>query len=280
MNSRLFKQILHPTDFTAGDDNALAHALRIGLANEADVTLLHISEEGEQIDWRDFPSIRERLKAWQFLPENASREQVEATGIRLKKALRRGRHPAPAIAAYFDEHPCDLLVLATHQRSGWTRAWKGSISEALARKSATMTLFVPRNVRGFVSPSTGCVRLRNILVPISASPNPTLATRAAAALGGIFSCAELRMTLLHVGREADAPSAPLAEHTGWTIERTCWEGDVVPNILETASAQESDLIVMTTAGHHGVLDALRGSTTEQVLEHATCPVLAVPSEFD
>jgi nucleotide-binding universal stress UspA family protein len=33
---------------------------------------------------------------------------------------------------------------------------------------------------------------------------------------------------------------------------------------------------MPTAGHHGVLDALRGSTTERVIRHAPCPVLALP----
>jgi nucleotide-binding universal stress UspA family protein len=33
---------------------------------------------------------------------------------------------------------------------------------------------------------------------------------------------------------------------------------------------------MPTAGPHGFLDAIRGSTTERVVRHATCPVLSVP----
>src|SRR6516162_6521196 len=36
-----------------------------------------------------------------------------------------------------------------------------------------------------------------------------------------------------------------------------------------------DFIGMPTAGHHGVLDALRGSTTERVIRHAPCPVFAL-----
>jgi nucleotide-binding universal stress UspA family protein len=32
---------------------------------------------------------------------------------------------------------------------------------------------------------------------------------------------------------------------------------------------------MTTEGHHGFMDALRGSTTERVLRAARCPLLAV-----
>ncbi|MGB1685776.1 MAG: universal stress protein [Pseudomonadales bacterium] len=33
---------------------------------------------------------------------------------------------------------------------------------------------------------------------------------------------------------------------------------------------------MPTQGRHGFLDALRGSTTEQVMRELQCPLLAVP----
>ena len=53
-------------------------------------------------------------------------------------------------------------------------------------------------------------------------------------------------------------------------------GDVVEGILAAAADMRANLIGMATAGHHGLLDALRGSTTERVLRHAPCPVLAIP----
>jgi nucleotide-binding universal stress UspA family protein len=43
------------------------------------------------------------------------------------------------------------------------------------------------------------------------------------------------------------------------------------------AAQKADLIVMATAGPHGVFDALRGSVTERVVRGAPCPILAVPA---
>jgi nucleotide-binding universal stress UspA family protein len=55
------------------------------------------------------------------------------------------------------------------------------------------------------------------------------------------------------------------------------QGDVVETILRTAAEIDADLIAMPTAGHHGIFDALRGSTTERVLRHAPCPVLAMPA---
>jgi nucleotide-binding universal stress UspA family protein len=36
-------------------------------------------------------------------------------------------------------------------------------------------------------------------------------------------------------------------------------------------------MMMATAGHEGILDALRGSVTQQVLRQAPCPLLAVPA---
>jgi nucleotide-binding universal stress UspA family protein len=41
-----------------------------------------------------------------------------------------------------------------------------------------------------------------------------------------------------------------------------------------------DLIVMATAGRHGFLEALQGSTTERVVRQARCPVLAIPAHRD
>jgi nucleotide-binding universal stress UspA family protein len=55
-------------------------------------------------------------------------------------------------------------------------------------------------------------------------------------------------------------------------------GDVVAEVARIAQERDVDLIAMATEGRNGVLDAIRGSVTEQVLRRAQCPVLAVPSE--
>ncbi|MEP1643241.1 universal stress protein [Rhodopirellula bahusiensis] len=39
------------------------------------------------------------------------------------------------------------------------------------------------------------------------------------------------------------------------------------------------MIALSTQGHHGFLDALRGSTSDQVVQKASCPILAVPVEW-
>jgi nucleotide-binding universal stress UspA family protein len=61
------------------------------------------------------------------------------------------------------------------------------------------------------------------------------------------------------------------------VTRSARAGNVIEQILRTATECQADLIAMATAGHQGFQDALRGSTTERVLRHAPCPVLAVPA---
>ena len=79
-----------------------------------------------------------------------------------------------------------------------------------------------------------------------------------------------RVHPLHVG-----PSIPTnANELEGTIEVR--EGPVVETIISVAGEIDANIIVMPTAGHRGLLDALRGSVTERVLREAPCPVLAVP----
>jgi nucleotide-binding universal stress UspA family protein len=85
------------------------------------------------------------------------------------------------------------------------------------------------------------------------------------------------ITLLHVGTADDAPEIAAADGPQWTFTRVVREGEPVEQILSAADDVQADLIVMPTAGHTGVFDALRGSTTERVLRRTPCPLLAVPA---
>jgi len=52
-------------------------------------------------------------------------------------------------------------------------------------------------------------------------------------------------------------------------------------IVEKAAKEGVDMIVMSTHGRTGLLHMLIGSVTEQVVRHATCPVISVsPSKED
>ena len=71
------------------------------------------------------------------------------------------------------------------------------------------------------------------------------------------------------------PSLQIPAEPGWDWAVHALEGDPAEVIVQTAAASDSDLIVMTTEGPHGFLDALRGSTAERVLRGCRCPVLTL-----
>jgi hypothetical protein len=139
-----------------------------------------------------------------------------------------------------------------------------------------MTLFIPNGVVGFVSAPDGSVLLTNILVPIAETPSPEPAVHAAARMATRLNLPSGVFTLLHVGENTEMPKVQLPEVSGWRWNTVIKAGDVVDVISETASAVNAGLIVVTTEGRHGFLDALRGSHSERILRQAPCPLLAIP----
>ena len=65
---------------------------------------------------------------------------------------------------------------------------------------------------------------------------------------------------------------------GETVPKECvlLEGPAAREIIEAANEWECDLIVMGTHGRGRVASFLMGSTAQEVLRNARCPVLAVP----
>ena len=167
-------------------------------------------------------------------------------------------------------------MLATHGRDGPPRWLRGSVAEPAARKADRPTLFLPPDTNGFVDAVTGALRLRNVLIPIDHRPPPHAAIRAVERLCRTLAATEVALHLLHIGEPGDMPAVALEGDVPFSLARSTRSGNVVKEILAAAAECHADLIVMATAGHQGFLDALRGSTTERVLRHAPCPVLAVP----
>lgn len=268
--------VLHPSDFRPGSENAFAHALAIALHRKTRFTILHAGKSAKETPWMRFPPVRATLERWGLLEKGSSRAAVfEELQLRVDKVKVAGRDPMKAALKYLEDRPTDLIVLATEGRGGLPRWIRPSVAEEFARRSETKTLFVPHSAPGFISYDDGSNSLRRILIPVDQRPNPhppiVYASRAAAAMGN----GQVEIVLLHVGPEMPELDLPESTSCRWRVERT--EGDVIEQITRVAVDGAVDLIAMATEGHQGILDALRGSVTEQVLRRANCPVLAVPA---
>jgi nucleotide-binding universal stress UspA family protein len=274
----LAESILHPTDLSDESQRAFAHALAIALRNKASLTILHVGKVGSEHRWKEFPSVRKTLEKWGLLEEGSSRSEVfRNLDVRVKKVNLASKRPVSAVLDYLHKHDTDLVVLATEGRGGLPRWFRPSTAEAIARSARTRALFIPRAARGFVSPEDGSLSIRRILVPVDRHPDPAAAISNTTMLSALSATKPVEAVALHIGSAATSPGVdfPGSESCAWS--EVSGSGDVVRVIVREAGDRSADLIVMTTEGHAGVFDALRGSVTEQVLRAAPCPVLAVPA---
>ena len=274
-NLPTLQHIFHPSDFSAASETAFAHALKAALMAKASLTIFHVSPDRQE-NWSEFPGVRQTLERWGILPENSPKSAVPDLGIMVKKIVAQDTDPVKSVLGFLEHHPSDLIVLATQQDKGEGLWQEQSVAKPVARKSHQMTLFIPAGVEGFVSLQDGSVSLKNILIPIAPVPNAQPAIQAAVRIAHGLNCPTGQFTVLYVGDDTGMPEVSCPELPGWEWTKITQKGDITQMILQTARGMDADLIVMSTEGRQGFLDALRGSNSEQVLRHCACPLLTIP----
>jgi nucleotide-binding universal stress UspA family protein len=269
--------VFHPSDFSAASETAFAHALKAALVAKATLTIFHVSPDRKE-NWTEFPGVRQTLERWGILPKDSPKSAVPKLGIKVKKVVAQDKDPVQSVLGFLEHHPSDLIVLSTQQDKGRVQWLGNSVAKPVARKSRLMTLFIPTGVEGFVSLQDGSVSLKNILIPVASVPKAQPAIQAAVRLAQRLNCPTGQFTLLHVGDDSEMPEVSCPELPGWEWTKLSQKGDITQVILQTARGMEADLIVMSTEGRQGFLDALRGSNSEQVLRQCGCPLLAIPAD--
>lgn len=266
--------IAHPTDFSECSAAAFSHALRMALTTKSHLHLLHVREPGSPESWASFPHIRELLASWELMDVHELPSQIEAKlGIRITKVEIQHQNPIRGLFEFVLSHRPDLIVLATHGREGLNRWLRSSVSEALARRTHIPTLFLGPNSRGFVDPTNGKMRLQRVLIPVAHQPSPLRSLNILTNLLGPLGVSPTAFQFLHIGNEPPEIAPAAGAMGSGRVE--VMDGPVVETILGVAHDHQVHMIAMPTAGHDGFLDVLRGSTTEQVLRKAPCPLLAI-----
>ncbi len=272
------RSILLPTDFSMEADAAFAHGLRLAVALGAELDIFHAEPKNDQADWRWAPSVADTLVRWGQLRRGASEADVEALGIRARRTQIVGQAADAAVLAEMSESHADLIVMASHGRSGIWRWIQPSVIAPVLRHAPVPVLVIPSGARGFVDPTTGEAGISRVLAPIDMRPHPAPGFDAALALATALPGANRAFATLHVGRgrpETDLLLVP----PGYELFHWFSEGDPVEEIARTGLEWQADLIVVVTEGRRNYLDTLRGSTVERLLDRVKQPVLVVPAEW-
>ena len=265
----MVSSIAHPTDLSPQGVAAFEHALSLALANRCRLDVLHVDEPRGAADYAEFPQVRQTLQRWGILPPGASVDAVQATtGVKVRKVGIHDRDAIDGLARFLEEHQSELIVMATRGRAGIDRLLNTSVTAGLVQTLRVPTLILGPEARPFVDPASGRLAIRKVLVPVDHDPDPHAAIEV---LEQIAANLGLTLDFVHVGASApvlrDGPKGPR------TVRLL--EGPVIDTLL--AEAEAADLVAMPMVGAQGLVDALKGSTTERVMREVTCPVLAIPA---
>lgn len=135
----MFHKILVPVDFTEKNEAALRVAVESagpkaegGEDSASEVTLLHVIEIIEHIDFQEMEGFYRGLEARATAKMFALEERFRAAGARVRHEVVFGKR-AETIVRYAEEHDADLIVLSSHKvdREHPALGW-GSISYRIA----------------------------------------------------------------------------------------------------------------------------------------------------
>ena len=138
------KSILFPTDFSEYNTAALEYASRLAAESGATLHLVHVH------DTRDLSTAMGEasyLYASQWEEERHRAERQLTKVVPPDPAVAFEQHfllglPDAEIVGYATDHKIDLIVMASHGRSGLSRLVMGSIAEAVMRKASCPVLVV------------------------------------------------------------------------------------------------------------------------------------------
>jgi len=156
----MYKHILIPLDGSKLAETAVAHAERLAKGcGTQDITLIRVVERT-----KGYRKVVDQSKQpdEQVVTEAVSRKERDAKSYLSRMAKRLSERglavqaklvigdPAQAIIYHAEHSPCDIIVLASHGRSGLGRWALGSVADKVFRASTVPILMVgPREkVRG------------------------------------------------------------------------------------------------------------------------------------
>ena len=144
----LFEKILCPVDFSDPSLEALQTAVELARTTSAELNLLHVVSPVPAIPGAPtptgfhFPTLMQEIEASaQTAIEDLARERIPDE-LEVKAMVVQGM-PAEEIVRMAHVGNVDVIVIATHGLTGWSRFLFGSVTEKVVRTAPCYVLIVP-----------------------------------------------------------------------------------------------------------------------------------------
>jgi nucleotide-binding universal stress UspA family protein len=141
-----YKNILLPTDFSQGSEEAFEHAKDIAKSMGATIHLLHVIQPvvyptGIEIAHESLVNLEGDLEAVANQNFSKLEKRLSDIGVETHTAVLMGK-PSEQITEYSNRYDMDLVVIATHGASGLEHFLFGSTTEKVIRKVKVPVLVV------------------------------------------------------------------------------------------------------------------------------------------
>jgi len=293
------RRILCATDFSPFSNNTVSFGITLGQAINAKLFICHVIDLTSMVIYGE--AYMDHLNHEEEVVAYAKSEVARMTSSCAleSEALIGSGHAADEIERFVKERKIDLVIAATHGRSGFKRLLLGSVTARLMRNLSCPLLIIQDHGEGNAETPTEKGPFGKIMVGCDFSQDAETAFLYGISLAQEFE-AELHLVhvvepmvykdlLLSTTAGAEQFYADLhrklekklmklvpEEVLNWCSLQTAMPGghpDV--RLREYADEKDIDLIVVGLRGR-GLMESLfLGSTTDRIVHNAPCPVLAV-----
>lgn len=294
------RSLLVPVDFSTYSLRALDLAIALARSTGGEITAIHVAP---------YRSVPVPPYGGAFFPEEPSAEQRAdlMSALRVFVAPAREAHVLKETVLHVGEveheinrraasMPADAIVIGTHGHGGFQRLVLGSITEKVLHKAPCPVLTVPARAP---EAEGGTIAFGTVLCPVDFSEPSASSARWAAQLA---KAGGAKLLLLHVlekipekdpraylhfnmpnyvsflevdARERIEALLPAEVKSAGETEQVFRQGKPHEEIVRLAKERNVGMIVMGVHGRDPIDFSLFGSTTNQVVRHASCPVLTV-----
>jgi nucleotide-binding universal stress UspA family protein len=293
----MYRQIMVPLDGSRFAESALPIALAISRHTGAAIHIVTVQEPIPSFAYDEWESAAEEWT--ESYQENVlARVRDRATG-EVTAEVGSG-HVVEVLEHIATESDTGLVVMATHGRGMFSRAWLGSVADAYVHHTSRPVLLVRPGETGSQPDLSAAVALSRVLIPLDGSELSESVIDHAVEFGSLFDADfhlvrvvpypmqfnspylphTMQMNQQFVEEARDAADAYLGEHVARLREqglRADHEVVVVAQpghgILAEAASAGCDFIAMATHARTGLSRALLGSTADKILRGSHLPIL-------
>ena len=280
------RNVLIATDLSKQSDEVLRAGMDLRSAYGAHATILYVLPRDEYVlaGFEAFAIARDAARRDLTELEEKLSKQYGCVRGKDHEVLMAEGEVAECVFECARQKNIDLIVLGTHGRTGFSKAFVGSVAERIFRRADVPVMTIGPYVR-----QSSLSAPKRLLAPIDF----TAATQHSAK----YACALARehqseLVLLHVMEEVPQGAMADFDCLRHTVEQSLTElisceekpkhirvlaqvGKVVPTILNVASELNADLLVLGVHTYPKLLDHFRWQNAYELVRQAPCPVVTV-----